>query len=110
VRGVRWSDRSRSWAALPLAVLAWVAVSCGAPTIDGDSAASQILAQLNELAQRNEADGHEITAVDCPDDVQVAAESTFDCTATEPDGATWTIEVTQLDDDGTLDYRIEPPA
>ena len=108
MRGVRWSDRSRSWAVVPLAVVAWVAVSCGAPTLDGDSAASQILAQLNGPTAPS--DAPEIDAVDCPDDVEVAAASTFDCTATEPDGGTWTIEVTQLDDEGTLDYRIEQPA
>jgi hypothetical protein len=87
-------------AARPRGALVLAAVACGAPSLDGRSAESQLLARLQA------ANGPAIAAVDCPDEVEVRARTSFACTATEPDGATWTIEVTQLDDEGTLDYRI----
>jgi len=81
-----------------------VAVACSAvPTLDADSAEEQILEQLQE------ADGPAISAVDCPDGIEVAAEATFTCTATGEEGDEWPIAVTQVDDSGTLDYRILAP-
>ena len=88
--------------AVPLGTLALVSAACGTATLDAASTEVQILAQLRS------ADGPAIASVECPDDVGVRPGATFDCTAAEPDGTTWTIEVTQLDDEGTLDYRVEP--
>lgn len=59
--------------------------------------------QITELlAQRG---GPTVRSIDCPVDVKVAAGATFECTATGDD-ATWTIEVTQTDDEGHVDMRI----
>jgi hypothetical protein len=77
-----------------------VCVACGERTLDGASAQAQILAQLRQAGDRP------IESVTCPDDVVVQEGSTFTCIAVEPGGTRWTIEVTQVDDAGTLDYRI----
>jgi hypothetical protein len=45
-------------------------------------------------------------AVSCPDDVPAEAGRTFDCTATNPDGTTLRIEVTQTDDQGRVTYKV----
>ena len=92
------------WArvAVPLGTLAIAAVACGEATLDAASAEAQIIAQLRE------AEGPAISSVECPEGIEVRAQATFACTATEPSGTTWTIEVTQLDEAGTLDYRVEP--
>jgi len=88
-------------AAIPLSIVGLAATGCARPTLDAQSAAAQILAQLQAT------DGPAIATVTCPDGVVVAKDATFSCTATEPGGRTWSIQVTQLDDAGTLDYRIE---
>ncbi|HEX6843993.1 MAG TPA: DUF4333 domain-containing protein [Actinomycetota bacterium] len=49
--------------------------------------------------------GPSVNEIDCPDDVTVEAGSQFECTASG-DQATWTIEVTQTDDEGHVDMRI----
>ena len=97
---LRSATRVRTAASLVLLVV--VGTSCGRSTLDGSSAAEQILAQLRV------AGGPAIATVDCPPDVAVDAGATFTCTATEQGGATWTIEVTQIDGKGTLDYQIAP--
>jgi hypothetical protein len=47
----------------------------------------------------------QVERVDCPDDVTVEAGATFRCVAVG-DGAEWTIEVTQVDDEGRVDWQI----
>lgn len=44
--------------------------------------------------------------VDCPADVAVEQGGVFECTATGADGAGATVEVTQRDDEGTVEWRI----
>jgi hypothetical protein len=44
--------------------------------------------------------------VSCPDDVPAEAGRTFDCTATNADGTTMTIEVAQSDDQGHVTYKV----
>jgi archaellum component FlaG (FlaF/FlaG flagellin family) len=44
--------------------------------------------------------------VSCPDDVPAEAGRTFDCTGTNPDGTTLTIQVTQTDDQGHVTYKV----
>jgi Domain of unknown function (DUF4333) len=48
--------------------------------------------------------GPEITEVTCPE-VEAETGATFTCEATGA-GTTWTIEVTQVDDDGEVEWRI----
>jgi uncharacterized protein DUF4333 len=105
VRGVSRSVRAGARPALiPLVALALAGAACGSATLDTDSVEQQILTQLRAT------DGPVIASVDCPSPVDVAAHGTFACTATQPDGTTWTIDVVQLDAAGTLDFRIEPEA
>lgn len=54
------------------------------------------------LAERG---GPTVTEISCPEDVTVEEGGTFECTATG-EGATWTIEVTQTDDEGHVDMQI----
>ena len=44
--------------------------------------------------------------VSCPDGQPAAAGGTFTCTATNPDGTTLTIEVTQTDGQGNVTYKV----
>jgi hypothetical protein len=44
--------------------------------------------------------------VACPDDVPAEAGGTFQCTATNPDGTQITLQVTQTDDHGTVNYEV----
>ena len=46
------------------------------------------------------------TTVVCPDDVTLAAASSFTCTATTDDGAAAIVEVTQGDDQGNVTWRL----
>jgi hypothetical protein len=50
--------------------------------------------------------GSTITTVDCPDDIKVESGGTFDCTATDDSGATFTIEVVQTDDKGNVSWEV----
>lgn len=47
-----------------------------------------------------------ITAVDCPDDVEIEAGGTFECTAEAKSGATFTIKVTQTDRQGNVEWEV----
>ena len=51
--------------------------------------------------------GSTITGVDCPSDVDVEAGTTFECTATEESGATFTVEVVQTDDAGNVSWKFK---
>ena len=44
--------------------------------------------------------------VSCPDGQPAEAGGTFNCTATNPDGTTLTIEVTQTDGQGNVTYKV----
>jgi hypothetical protein len=68
--------------------------------------------EASELNQRIATDmqakklADEGVVVSCPDDVPAEAGRTFDCTGTNPDGTTLTIEVTQTDDQGSVTYKV----
>lgn len=47
-----------------------------------------------------------IASVDCPDDVEVEAGGTFECTGTAESGATFTISVVQTDDQGNVRWEV----
>jgi Domain of unknown function (DUF4333) len=81
-----------------LAGLLLVAAAC-AKDLDTDVLQDQIRSLLAERG------GPTVTSVRCPDEVKVQAGDTFECTASGG-GTTWTIEVTQRDDAGTVDMKI----
>jgi hypothetical protein len=44
--------------------------------------------------------------VDCPDGVKAQSGATFKCTATDPSGTTFSITVTQADDQGNVTWKL----
>jgi hypothetical protein len=50
--------------------------------------------------------GTDVT-VRCPDDVAIEQDNTFDCTARGSDGTESTVEVTQTDDEGNIEWRLQ---
>lgn len=45
--------------------------------------------------------------IECPEDVEARAGETFDCIATSEDDNRARIVVTQTDDEGSIDFRVE---
>jgi Flp pilus assembly protein TadG len=45
-------------------------------------------------------------SVDCPDGVKAQAGATFQCTAKDPSGATFSVNVTQTDDKGNVTWTV----
>jgi translation initiation factor IF-1 len=82
-----------------VAVLALSGAAC-ARTLDRGSLEETLTSQV-----RDELDEDDIT-VSCPDGVEVEEGSVFECTATGADGATVTVEVTQLNDEGRVEWRL----
>ena len=82
-----------------VAVLALAGAAC-TQTLDRVSLETTLTEQLEE-----ELDETGIT-VECPDDVEVEAGAVFECSGTSADGATMTVEVTQQDDEGSVEWRI----
>ena len=48
-----------------------------------------------------------IESVECPNEVQMEAGNEFECTATDDQGNTGTVIVTQDDDEGNITWRLE---
>jgi Domain of unknown function (DUF4333) len=82
-----------------IAVLIGVAVAC-TKTLDTDGLEEQLQTQVAaEL-------GTTITAVDCPPDVEVESGGTFNCMAEDESGATFTLKITQRDDQGNVRWSL----
>jgi hypothetical protein len=58
-----------------------------------------------QLAADLQASGPALT-VRCPDGVKAQVGATFQCTATDPDGSSFTITVTQTDDQGNVTWAL----
>jgi hypothetical protein len=93
------SIRSSSARLATIAVLAIAAAAC-TKTLDTDGLEGELQSQIE--AQTDSA----ITSVDCPADVEVEAGGTFECTAEEESGATFTLLVTQTDDEGRVVWEV----
>jgi hypothetical protein len=78
------------------------AVAC-TKTLDSGGLEDQIRSLLQQRG------GPSVESVSCPDDVKVQAGSTFSCTASG-DGTTWTIDVTQTDDEGNVKIQVARPS
>ena len=75
-------------------------VACGTETLDEGDAEAFVTEQL-EAGSDNDT---EVGSVDCPSDVEVEADTTFECTAESVDGtATATVTVRQVDDEGNVE-------
>jgi hypothetical protein len=93
------SMRSRTVRLAAFAVLAIAAAAC-TKTLDTDGLETELTTQIEAQT------GSTITAVDCPADVEVETGGTFECTAEEDSGATFTIQVTQTDDQGNVEWEV----
>jgi hypothetical protein len=51
--------------------------------------------------------GARLKSVQCPDDVEIAKETSFVCTALGVDGTRALVPVTQIDDEGTVSFRAQ---
>jgi hypothetical protein len=85
---------------LLVAALASPSACTRTKTLDGPQV-NQVIA--TSLAQQLDVQG---ITVSCPDDQPAVAGHTFDCTATNPDGTTITLHVTESDDQGRLTYQV----
>ena len=85
--------------AIALAVVL-LAMGCSR-VLDTDSVESEIKEQLERQLSGVSVE------VDCPEDVDAKQGETFDCVATSEEGQKATIAVTQTDDDGSIDFRVE---
>ncbi len=93
------SMRSRSVRVAAAACLALAAAAC-TKTLDTDGLEGELQAQVEQQT------GSTISAVDCPADIEVETGGTFTCTAREESGATFTIQVTQRDDQGNVEWEV----
>ena len=65
--------------------------------------------KLEQTIREGAGDGTiEVTSVDCPDDVEVASGTTFECRLLASDGTSAKVVVRQTDDDGNVTWRIVP--
>ena len=82
-------------------ILASMVALTGACTrsLDTQGLEDQIVTELQD------AGGPPVSEVTCPDDIEVEAGATFECIATG-EGVEWTVRVTQLDDDGNVEFEI----
>jgi Domain of unknown function (DUF4333) len=90
---------SRTARLLAVAMLA-VAVAACTKSLDTDGLESKLKTQIEAQTDST------ITGVECPDDIKVESGATFECTATEESGATFTIEVVQTDDAGNVTWEV----
>jgi hypothetical protein len=96
-----WRERVRRGTLLVLVAMLAVAIACTRTrTLDAGELNQRIATDMESTL------GIQDASVSCPDDVPAEAGRTFDCTATNPDGTTLTIEVTQTDDQGRVSYKV----
>ena len=69
-------------------------------TLDTDKAEEEIAKGIEEQTEAT------IDSVECPDDVDIEAGHTFDCTVNVSDGSTETVTVTQDDDEGNITWEL----
>jgi hypothetical protein len=94
------SSRSRRIRlACALVALTSVAAVCN-PSLDTEGLEPQLLSQAEEQTRQD------YRSVSCPRDVKPEAGATFECTAKDASGIEFTILVTQLDDEGNVDWRF----
>ena len=86
-----------------LAVIVVVAAAC-TKTLDTEGLEGELLTQIEEQV------GTTITSIDCPTDIEAETGRTFECTAEEESGATFTIQVTQSDDQGHVEWELTDAA
>jgi len=92
--------RSRSVRKLAAVVVLAIAAAACTKTLDTDGLEGELKRQIEQQTDST------ITSVDCPADVEVQAGESFECTAEEESGTTFTLTVTQRDDQGNVDWEV----
>ena len=87
------------------AALAALALAACA-SYDSGQAESSIVDELS--SQVEQAVGSPITEASCPDDVELEAGTTFECTATLENGEELTVNAEFTDSDGNATFNITP--
>lgn len=85
--------------ACAIALITPVAAVCN-PPLDTEGLEPQLLRQVEEKTRQD------FVSVSCPRDVQPETGHTFECTAVDPDDVEFTILVTQLDDQGYVNWEF----
>ncbi len=83
-----------------VAILAFPAGCTRTKTLDGPGLNSALASDLSQKL------GVQGITVSCPADEPAEAGHTFDCTATNADGTTITLHVTESDDQGHVTYAV----
>jgi hypothetical protein len=95
----------RGIAAVGAAALASLAIAaCG--SYDKGEAEDTITSDLS--GQVEGITGSPITSASCPDDVELEAGTTFECTATLENGEELAVDAEIVDDDGNAEFNISP--
>jgi uncharacterized protein DUF4333 len=90
----------RARAVIVISCLALIGGACTRErTLDVGGLESTLQSQLQDRESQT------ITSVDCPDEIKVEQDATFECIATGED-TTWTIQVVQQDDQGNVIWKI----
>ncbi len=87
---------------LPVVLCIALVAGCGTQTIDMGEAEGEIASGIEAQTDAKDVE------VACPDDIEVEKDATFECEATAPGGLQETVTVTQLDDEGNLDWKLKP--
>jgi hypothetical protein len=91
----------RRWGSFLFVAVLVVAAGCTrTKTLDANQLDQMLATKMQEQL------GVQGVTVSCPDDVDVAAGGTFNCTATNPNGSTITIQVAQTDDQGNVTFKV----
>lgn len=85
--------------AYALVALVAVAAVCN-PSLDTEGLEPQLLRQAEDQT------GQDYRSVSCPRDVEPEEGATFECTAIDSSGIEFTILVTQINDEGRVDWQF----
>ncbi len=86
---------------LAVAAAPVLAAACSTtPVLDDDRLEEVISTQFEQQT------GVGLTSISCPDDTPIEQGNTFQCTATAADGQTLTMQVTQTDDAGRVNWEV----
>jgi hypothetical protein len=102
--GKSMSRMSRCSMALALGLAALTAVGCGKTVIDDAKTEDAIKQNLERSA------GKEVTAVECPSDVEVEKDATFDCTVSLAGGKEEVATMRVLNEDADIELTGLNPA
>ena len=88
----------------PITILMLVVTGCSfsaGGTLDIDRLESEIATGIEQQT------GASVT-VECPDEVKIEQGNTFDCAVTDEEGTSATVRVTQKDDEGNVEWELNP--